>query len=869
MKFKKVGSTEEQWNRRIIEKVTSFTSDLLCAIDEEGRFIYVSSTSEQALGYKVEELLQEKFIDFVAPQDKTSTLEVVRNVMDGVPAKNFLCHYLHLNGTEIPISWSAVWSEKDRVLYCLGRNGADQKEAQQKLLEKDEWHSTVVRYGSDMIGLLSESGEYLYVEGAVTRLLQYEPWQLVGCNVFDLIHPDEVDLVKIALEKLLKDEVIQVPDIRFKAANGEWRWIEAIASNQLKNPAVKALVVSSRDITERKLAGLQLEQSERRFRSLFDNNPDLVTFEDRAGKILDANPRFLNYLGFSKEEALTKHFCDFIPPDRLNLCMQHLEDAFQGNIINFDLDIPQEATSVPGEAKSISLNITKIPLEVNGEVIGVHSIAKDVSEVNAAHAIIKKQAETLQTVFESITDAFFMLGRDWRFKLVNSEFERVLQVEKQDCLGKTIWEVFPALINSNFYHFYKKALNTGQSIKFEAFLEESDIWLEVKAFPSDEGLSVYFSDITDRVRAIQEREKLSLVASKISNGVIITDPRGRIEWVNSAFTRNTGYLFEEAKGQQLSTFLEGPESDLTVGQQIEEKLQRANPFNAMVLHYRKNGEKVWISMDFTPIFNEEGVISQHIVIQKDITFRKEAEERQLEMTRDLFRQNRDLQQFTYIVSHNLRAPVANAMGLADFLTKLDKHSEMYDTSLAHLKSSVFKLDTVLRDLNMILSLRDQQDILEREMVSLAEVFDQVRQYFMESLAHHKGELIVDIDPGIRLNTNRAYIYSIFYNLLSNAIKYRSEARVLQVKIQCQPNASGGLRLDFSDNGSGFDMEKAGDNIFKLYKRFHNNKKGRGIGLFLVKTHVESMGGTIEMKSRLNEGTQVEILLPGEVAGVKS
>ncbi len=851
--------TDDQWNGNILQKVSAISSDLLCAIDGDGKFIYINATWEEVLGYN-KELLHKNYLSVVSPEDKSVTREVVQAAIQGRPIKNFVNYCLHLNGKQVPVSWTATWSAEDNVLSCLGRNASDLETARQKLLEKDEWHNVVVQHGSDMVGLLNQAGDYIHVEGAITKL-GYQPGHLMGCNVLHFIHPEEAGMVENALARLSEEEVVQVPDFRFRASDGEWRWIDAIVSNQLQNPAIEALVVSSRDITKRKLTTLKLAESERRFRSLFDNNPDLVIYEDREGNILDANPRFLSFLGLGKHEVLSKKLCDFVPAEAGELCASNLEKAFQGEVANFHLQFKVEPN------KLVSLNVTKIPLLVNGAVIGVHSIVEDVSEAYMAQSTIQKQAETLHTIFESITDAFFMLGEDWRFKLVNSEFERVLQLKREQCVGKTIWEVFPELINSSFYHYYKKALGTGQTVKFESYLEESKIWLEVKAFPSEEGLLVYFSDITEAIIAKQEREKLSLVASRISNGVIITDPAGRIEWVNNGFTRNTGYVLEEVKGQPLSTFLEGPETDLAKAKEIEEKLQVGVPFNILVLYYRKSGERVWISMDFTPVHNEEEEITQHIVIQKDVTFRKEAEERQQEMTRDLFRQNRDLQQFTYIVSHNLRAPVANAMGLADFLTKLDKHSEMYDTSLAHLKTSVFKMDTVLRDLNLILSLRDQQDISEREVFALADIFEQVRLNFLESLSQHNGEVLVDIDPTIRLNTNRAYLYSIFYNLLSNAIKYRSEARQLQVKMQGQvcPNG-GGLRIDFSDNGSGFDMAKAGSNVFKLYKRFHanTNKKGRGIGLFLVKTHVETLGGNIELKSKLDEGTQVTIQLPSEV-----
>ncbi|MBF9251674.1 hypothetical protein I2I11_00035 [Pontibacter sp. 172403-2] len=98
-------------------------------------------------------------------------------------------------------------------------------------------------------------------------------------------------------------------------------------------------------------------------------------------------------------------------------------------------------------------------------------------------------------------------------------------------------------------------------------------------------------------------------------------------------------------------------------------------------------------------------------------------------------------------------------------------------------------------------------------------------------------------------------------MLSNAINYRSRDRSLVVHIKCFGNTEKGTLISFSDNGSGFDMDKAGDDVFKLYKRFHTDKRGRGIGLYLVKTHLEAMGGHVEVSSQLGVGTKFLIYLP--------
>ena len=253
-------------------------------------------------------------------------------------------------------------------------------------------------------------------------------------------------------------------------------------------------------------------------------------------------------------------------------------------------------------------------------------------------------------------------------------------------------------------------------------------------------------------------------------------------------------------------------------------------------------------------------MTQYVAIQQNITYRKEAEASQTAMTQDLYRHNRDLQQFTYVISHNLRAPLANALGLATVLTKMDKSSDLFATALTSLRQSMVQADDVLKDLNLVLSIRDKKDMLALEPLVVNDICQQAVRDLEDTLRACGGQVVLDIEDHLVTRGTRAYLYSIFYNLLSNSIKYRSEERTLQVDIVCTTGAHGGATFTFADNGSGFDMFKAGSDIFQLYKRFHTNQRGRGIGLFLVKTHVEAMGGKIEVTSGVNFGTRFTIHL---------
>ena len=248
-------------------------------------------------------------------------------------------------------------------------------------------------------------------------------------------------------------------------------------------------------------------------------------------------------------------------------------------------------------------------------------------------------------------------------------------------------------------------------------------------------------------------------------------------------------------------------------------------------------------------------------IAKDITADRESEARQQMLTEDLYRQNQDLQQFTYIVSHNLRAPVANTLGLVELLINREEQDELTPTALSHMQDSLRQLDLVLKELNMILSLRDNKAPLQLEEVDLGLQCQQVVRDLRRILAEAEGSIEWRIPPGTVVWANKAYLYSILHNLLSNAIKYRAPDRKLRITLASTGNTPRGVTFTVSDNGIGMDLKRVGKKIFKLYNRFHAHYEGRGIGLFLVKSHVEAMGGRIEVSSQQDAGTTFKIHLP--------
>ncbi|MEO5893132.1 MAG: PAS domain S-box protein [Ferruginibacter sp.] len=371
---------------------------------------------------------------------------------------------------------------------------------------------------------------------------------------------------------------------------------------------------------------------------------------------------------------------------------------------------------------------------VRNKCVRVYGSCQDIDKSKKAELEILKVYEEKNIILESIGDAFFAVDKSWIVTYWNNQAEKMLQTPKKKILGKNLWSVFTGQENSVSYQQYHLAILTRQLTCFKDYYTSLNKWFEINAYPSENGLSVFFKDITQQKKSEDEREK---------------------------------------------------------------------------------------------------------------------------MTADLLQRNTVLEQFSYIISHNLRAPVANIMGLSYTLQKKDLNDILKEKVTASLSSSAIKLDEVIKDLNEILNVR--QELNEHtQVVNFARLLHNIRLSIDSLIVSKEAIITADFSAVEEMLTIKSYLHSIFYNIISNSLKYsRADIPpVISIKTQLFNNK---IVLSFKDNGLGIDLQKRGDEIFGLYKRFHANKaEGKGMGLYMVKAQVEMMGGKISVSSEVNNGTEFKI-----------
>ena len=243
-----------------------------------------------------------------------------------------------------------------------------------------------------------------------------------------------------------------------------------------------------------------------------------------------------------------------------------------------------------------------------------------------------------------------------------------------------------------------------------------------------------------------------------------------------------------------------------------------------------------------------------IIANEELLFQNEQKEK---MTADLIQRNKDLEQFAYIISHNLRAPVANIIGLSYRLQQTGLPDELRSQIGAGLSTSVAKLDEVIRDLNDILKIRQKVDE-SKQLIKLAMFVSDIHLSIEKLIESEKAVIYWNFTEAEEIVAIKSYLHSIFYNLISNSLKYRQLTVPPIIKVTSS-KVNGKIVLLFEDNGIGIDLSTAGEHVFGLYKRFHTDRaEGKGMGLYMVKTQVESMGGKISVSSEVNVGTQFRI-----------
>ena len=322
---------------------------------------------------------------------------------------------------------------------------------------------------------------------------------------------------------------------------------------------------------------------------------------------------------------------------------------------------------------------------------------------------------------------------------------------------------------------------------------------------------------------------------------------GYFRRVNPAFLKLLGYTEEELLSRPISDNIYPEDKNITSS--YREHLKKDVPLlNFENRYLTKSGEIVWLTWTSIP----EPSLNLIYAIAKNITHIKKLEEERNSLLTNLTKVNAEYKQLTYTTSHDLRSPVNNLISILSLIDTSTIHDDETLVYMEMLETSAFQLKNTL---NKHIDLLNEEDKLnvKVEKLNLKKTLDNTLEPLRALVENSKTVFEIDFSEAEDINFNVFYLHSIFLNLISNSIKYARPGIPPVIRISSK-RVDNFIQIIFSDNGLGFDMEKVGGKIFGLNQSFHDHKDSKGIGLYLVHNYMNSLGGSINLESKVNVGT---------------
>lgn len=384
-----------------------------------------------------------------------------------------------------------------------------------------------------------------------------------------------------------------------------------------------------------------------------------------------------------------------------------------------------------------------------------------------------------------------------------------------------------------------------------------------------------FQDI-DKIKStennlLKANQQLSAILNSGYVSIIGTDTEGVITYFSPGAERLLQYSAENLIGKESPALFHLEEEIIARGIELTKELRKPiegfNVFTSIPdkndvearewTYVRKDGSTFPVQLVVTPIYKEQKILDGYLGVAFDLSEIHDAQKEiksLLDITTD---QNNRLKNFAHIVSHNLRSHSGNFEMLLHIFSSLYPDMES-DEIVTQLHSASENLKETIAHLNEVVQINNT---LESSLSHLN------LRNFIQSAINNVSSLAKDaqvkiehnVDPEIEVFGMHAYLDSVLLNLITNGIKYRSKDRAAKLMLKAE-NLGKYILLKVSDNGLGIDMKRNGARVFGMYKTFHDNKDARGIGLFITKNQIESMGGKIEVESKVNVGTTFKISL---------
>jgi PAS domain S-box-containing protein len=871
-----VRKEEADQNERRYRALIEQSIDGISLSDANNKIIFQSPAGERITGYTFEERMKLPGTAIVHPDDVADVYARMAMIKDkpGSSTK-YQWRVRHKDGHYFWIEGVATNLLEDPNIRAILNNYRDiteRKQSEEKIAGSERRFRALIENSADAIVLTDENLKVLYQSPSVERMTGVSLEHRLANPGARYTHQDDLPVLQQLINKSKHAPGKATPfRCRLVHLYGHTIWIEGTITNLLNDSSVGALVFNYRDVTERR----KLEEQQALFTSLVTSSADAIISKDLEGIITSWNRGAQLLFGYTETEAVGENIMILVPPD-----LRKEEADIMNKIKKGERIEPFETRRIKKDGKVVHLTITISPIRsADGTVVGVSNISHDISERLDSERKLRSERTMLRTLIDNIPDYIYVKNTASAHIINNKAMVKLIGAESEaETLGKSSMDFFGEQAE-DYLQEDKEILRSGKAmINFEESTvtksgEQKYLLTTKVPLTGDNneiiGIVGISRDITE-----QKQTELDLRTSKyfleraqqvanVGHWRLQAGPAATSKLFLSKEACRIFDMADDAFDGKLQSFLGfvHPDDLHRVNKAISSALVNQVAYSMDHRIVLKNGVEKWVHVQTEVTNVTDNDVPMLLGIVQDITARKKTESEILllnanlekkvsERTAELEAVNKELEAFSYSVSHDLRAPLRIIDG---FSTILLEDSVGLDDRMAR------TVKTIARNANRMAQLiddllnfsrlgRTQMKIADVDMRSL---IDQVLDEFQSA----------DIIKATKINIHKiapargdgSLIKQVWVNLLSNAIKYSSRKDNPIVDIGMVANAVTPTWY-VKDNGAGFSMDYA-DKLFGVFQRLHKQDEfeGTGVGLALVQRIIVRHGGTVWAESKVNEG----------------
>jgi PAS domain S-box-containing protein len=758
----------------------------------------------------------------------------------------------------ITYSFTSARSQQGDYVNLYGLDISPQKEIEKALRENEYLLNEVGRIAK--IGgweLDPETGEGTWTR-EVTEIHEVTPeYQLELGRGLDFYLPSSRSIIAKAIDEAAQLGKAFDLELEICTAKGNHKWIRMIGIPILTDDGKVSLRGSFQDITALKIAKNNILLEKELSDNIINSLPGAFYLYTAEGKFLRWNKNFEKVTGYSEEEITAMHPIQFFHDSEKELLTEKIANVFVAGEDSVD------AHFLTKSGQMIPYYFTGKAISYNGEIC-LMGVGIDTSEREKALEALKHSEEQYRSLFENMNEGFALCemvyenGKavDFKYIQVNKAFEDITGLKNP--VGKKVSELIPGVEQANHEEIalLSRVCETGIPERFEVKVEGLNKWLSSSVFSPRKGFFVaMFQDITERKLAAiaieSSEQRFRALVEQSLTGIYIFE-KEKFVYINDHFADMFGYRVDEVLESLKPTDVLTQSEYARASELIDKRLTGELNF----VHYvakglKKDGTTIWVEIHGSKIeLQGKDVITGTML---DITDRVNSEQAMKELLETTTDQNTRLKDFSFITSHNIRSSVSNILGLTELLI-LDPTNAEY---LRMLRTSTQKLDTTIRNINELIHF--ENDLGEKGLIdyNILQSVNNVLAQNNQVIKEQGLDIRTNVEKHLSIKCIPAYLDSILQNLVTNAIKYGTTERSNIIEINGQ-KIGDNIELQIKDYGSGIDLDRFKDKLFKIGSRFHSSSEGQGLGLYMSKRQIEAMGGDIEVESQPGKGTTFKI-----------